>query len=204
MRRLLLALALLTAPLAPLHAQPPAVVTRAGNPFQTLPKQCWPDRMLVGKDTLYGLIPCNSIDVLPPKMRAAIVCTLDRMRLGGWDATIFEVWRSDRRQQFLYSYGRTRPGPRVTNAKDAYTSVHYYFLAVDIISRKKGWDHPRFFYWLGQHAESCGLVAGVFWKSFPDGPHVQWGQWMGAPPQWARQLVKLDSIGIIHQRVGAL
>ncbi len=167
-----------------------------------LPKACWPAHQLKGRDTVYSLLPCSSLNVLPPGMRSAVDCTMDRLRAGGWDPVVFETYRSDRRQQFLYSYGRTRPGAKVTNAKDAATTVHHYGLAVDIIHRKKLWNHPRFFYWVGQHAEACGMVAGAFWKRFPDQPHIQFGAWAGAPPTWARAMVR-DSIGVVWLRVGA-
>lgn len=166
------------------------------------PTPCTPRSALTGRDTLLALLPCNSLAVLPPGMRAQVDCTMDKLKAGGWDAIVYETYRSDERQRFLYSYGRTRPGPKVTNAKDASTTVHHYRLAVDIIHRTRGWDHPRFFKWVGIHAESCGLVAGAFWKRFPDQPHAQFGAWDGAPPAWARALVK-DSVGIVWLRVGA-
>lgn len=166
------------------------------------PTSCTPRSALTGRDTLLALLPCNSLSVLPPGMRAQVECTLGRLKAGGWDPMVFETYRSDERQKYLYSYGRTRPGSKVTNAKDAITTVHHYRLAVDIIHRTKGWDHPKFFHWLGIHAESCGLVSGAFWRKFPDRPHAQFGAWDGAPPAWARALVK-DSVGIVWMRVGA-
>jgi hypothetical protein len=167
-----------------------------------MPKACWPERDLHGRDTVFALLPCNDRRVLPPGMLEQVECTLAKLEKGGWSPLLFETYRSDRRQQYLYSYGRTRPGSRVTNAKSALTGVHHYRLAVDIIDRKKGWNNPRFFTWLAIHAESCGLVAGAAWKRFPDQPHVQFGAWAGAPPLWARAIVR-DSIGVIWLRVGA-
>lgn len=169
---------------------------------QSLPKSCRPKSELVGRDTLQAWLPCNSLAVLPIGFRTAVDCTMARLKKGGWDAVIYETWRSDDRQKFLYSYGRTRPGPKVTNAKDASVTVHNYRLAIDIVHRTKLWNHPRFFYWVGQHAEACGLVAGAFWARFPDQPHVQFGAWDGAPPLWARALVR-DSLDVIHRRIGA-
>ncbi len=197
------ALALALGPsLVPAQRAPVPATVSAPAPFASLPKACWPAEQLHGRDTVFAYLPCNSLNVLPPGMRVAVECTLDKLRAGGWDPLLFETYRSDKRQQFLYSYGRWRPGSIVTNAKDAATTVHHYRLAVDIIHRTRLWDHPKFFYWLGQHAESCGLVAGAFWKKFPDRPHVQFGAWEGAPPKWARAMVR-DSIGVIWVRVGA-
>lgn len=160
----------------------------------SLPKACWPASMLRGRDTVYYYLPCNSLDVLEPHFRAQVQCTITRLKRGGWQPSIYETLRSDARQRALYAQGRTRPGPRVTNAASAVTTVHYYGMAVDMVHATKGWEHPRYFYWQGQHAEACGLVSGAFWKKFPDAPHVQTGKWQGAPPLWARGLVTNDSL----------
>lgn len=192
-----------------LAAQPVVTLSDAGtvsvlgNPLSApLPKACWPKALLKGRDTAFAYTPCNSLEVLEPIFKKGVICTLERAKKGGWSPKVFETYRSDARQTALYSYGRTRPGARVTNAKNALTTVHHYGLAVDIIHATKGWDHPRFFYWLGQHAEACGLAAGVFWKTFPDAPHIQYGKWAGAPPQWARRLVA-DSLPVIWRKLYA-
>ena len=188
-------LAALTLALAP-------VLAHAQYGVASMPKACWPEQELHGRDTVYALLPCNNPNVYPPGMRRGFDCTMAKMHAGGWDAIAFETYRSDRRQQYLYSYGRTRPGPKVTNAASALTGVHYYRYAADIISRKRGWNHPRFFHWLMIHAESCGMVAGKAWKKFSDAPHIQFGAWPGSPPQWARAIAR-DSIGVVWLRTGA-
>lgn len=169
-----------------------------------LPKSCLPMAQLHGRDTMQAYMPCNSVAVLPLTFRLAVECTLARMKKGGWDAMVYETWRSDHRQKFLFAYGRTRPGPKVTNARDALTTVHHYTLAVDIVHRTRLWNHPRFFYWLGQHAEACGLVAGAFWTRFPDQPHIQFGAWDGAPPMWARVMMASGNLAGVLVKVGAV
>lgn len=165
--------------------------TVQANPVSAaLPKECWPDVLLKGRDTVFAYVPCRSLDVLAPRFRAVVQCTLDRSKKGGWDPLLYESLRSDKRQQALYAYGRTRAGDKVTNAQFVYLTVHGYGLAVDIIHRTRHWNHPKFFYWLAQHAEACGAVAGGFWIRFPDWPHIQYGGWAGAPPQWARTTLK--------------
>jgi hypothetical protein len=172
------------------RAQPPAVVTADGNPLHVLPKACWPEYLLVGRDTAFAAIPCNSLDVFPPGVRSQVDCVLQRLERGGWPYRVYETYRSDRRQRWLYAQGRTRPGPRVTNVATAQTGNHYWSLGIDVIHRTKLWDHPRFFYWLGQHYEACGMVAGAFWKRFPDAPHGQFAAWESAAqrPAWAKRL----------------
>lgn len=154
------------------------------------PTPCTPRAQLFGRDTILALGPCADLATLEPHVRAAVECTLARMdTIGHWQhAKVIEAWRSKERQGFLYAYGRTKPGPRVTNAKDNLASVHGYAMAVDIAHSKTGWSDPKFFRSLAIHAEACGLVAGAFWKRFPDNPHVQYGGWGGAPPMWARAM----------------
>lgn len=139
-----------------------------------------------------GFTPCTDTLVLEPEFRRRLSQLLARMHRGGWDAMVFETVRTPQRQAALCEYGRTRPGRKVTNAcgPDAWTrTVHGYGMAVDVVSRSRGWEHPRFFHWLMIHAEAVGLTAGAAWKKFPDQPHVQTGRWDGAPPAWARELL---------------
>jgi len=185
------------------HAQ---VVTPDGNPFHVLPKACWPEQFLVGRDTAFASFPCNSLDVLPVGVRRQVDCTLDRMRAGGWSPRVFETYRSDRRQRYLYSYGRTRPGAKVTNVATAQMGFHYWTLGADVIDAKKLWNaNPKFWYWLGQHANACGLVAGAFWKRFPDQPHIQYAAWESASkrPAWVRRLQAEGKRDSLLLRLGA-
>lgn len=176
-----------------------APVLRAQPP---LPKPCWPVSQLHGRDTAFAYLPCNSLDVLPVGMRVQVECTLQKLRDGGWDPLVFETYRSDERQRFLYSYGRTRPGHIVTNVPIAATGFHHWGWAVDIIHRTRKWDHPRFFQWVARHAESCGLVAGGHWARLKDWPHVQWAtiESMSKAPAWAKRLMaenKRDSLWLL-------
>ena len=176
------------------------------QPSTALAKPCWPEDSLRGRDTAFAAFPCNDLRALPIGMQAGVNCTLNKLRAGGWDPLVFETWRSARRVAYLYSFGRTRPGRKVTNASNPLNAPHYWGYGVDIIHRTRKWDHPRFFYWVGQHAESCGLVAGVFWKSFPDAPHVQFAMYESErqrPPTIARLMRegKRDSVWLLSGAV---
>lgn len=169
------------------------------QPSTALSKPCWPESALKGRDTAYAAFPCNDLRVLPVGVRQQVDCVLQRLEHGGWSYKVYETYRSDRRQRWLYAQGRTRPGPRVTNVATAQTGNHYWGLGIDIIHGTKLWNHPRFFYWLGQHYEACGMVAGAFWKSFPDAPHGQFAAWESTSrrPSWAKRLMaegKRDSL----------
>lgn len=176
-------------------AQSPTVAARTVTAKTFFaPTPCTPREQLFGRDTMLAYVQCNDTSLLEPHFRAQVRCTLRRMsEYGKWDkAIVFESFRSHYRQAWLYSYGRTRPGPRVTNASSALTSPHGYGLGADIVHSKSYWDNPKFFKSLAMHAEACGAVAGAYWKRFPDKPHVQAGIWEGAPPLWARDLSKLQ------------
>lgn len=182
-----------------------AAVTVNGHPVHTLPKACWPEQLLVGRDTAFAAIPCASLEVLPIGMRRQVECLTGRLDRGGWEWRIYETYRSNRRQGWLYAQGRTRPGPRVTNVQTAEQGLHHWGLAIDVVHRKKLWDHPRFFYWVGQHAEACGLIAGAFWIRFPDQPHVQYAAWESAAraPTWAKEYMRRGARDSLLLRLGA-
>lgn len=176
-------------------------VQTRGNPLApALSKACWPTSMLKGRDTAYLYVPCRDLSVLEPEFRKGLECMLARQRKGGWTPLVQETRRSDALQQRYYAQGRTRPGSKVTNAKDVYKTVHGYGMAADVISAKKGWTDPKFFHWQAIHAEACGLTAGAYWRQ-RDYPHAQTGRWAGVPPQWAQELLRQDSLEVIWQRL---
>lgn len=156
------------------------------------PDGCTPAALLTGRDTAWLYVPCRRLDVLEPRFRVQVDCVLQRMvERGGWARPLVaETMRSDALQQRYYQKGRTLPGPRVTNAQNVVATVHGYGLAVDIVHAKLQWGAPeKFWRSLALHAEACGLVAGAYWKRFPDRPHLQTGLWDGAPPIWAQILL---------------
>ena len=161
-----------------------------------LPKACWPASLLKGRDTAFLYVPCRSLDVLHPIFRAQLECMIARQKKGKWPPLVQETKRSQALQSI---YAKKKPP--VTRVKDVATGFHGYGLAADVISATKGWNDPRFFYWQAQHAEACGLVAGFFWKSFPDAPHVQYAGWGNSPPLWARGLLRQDSLPAIWRTI---
>lgn len=165
-------------------------------PFSpALPKPCWPAHLLKGRDTAWRYVPCRSLDVLHPIFRAQLECMIARQKKGGWAPLVQETKRSQTLQSIYY-----KKKPPVTRVKDVATGFHGYGLAADVISATKGWSDPKFFYWQAQHAESCGLMAGYFWKKLPDAPHIQYAGWGNSPPLWARRLLA-DSLPMIWQTI---
>lgn len=87
---------------------------------------------------------------------------------------IFEGYRSQARQDWLYAQGRTRPGNIVTNAKKSYHTMRH---AADIIwydtSGQPHWDGAaKLWAILGHAARTQGLHWGGDWK-MKDLPHVE-------------------------------
>jgi hypothetical protein len=97
-----------------------------------------------------------------------LVATSQRM---GIDVTIYETYRSRERQLALFNSGAS---------KLRTVGVHHYGLACDIVREVGGepcWKGD--FTFLGQLAQSCGLIWGGDWgaphiaHSFVDSVHVQ-------------------------------
>lgn len=88
-------------------------------------------------------------------------------------------------QNSLYAQGRTTKGSVVTNARGGY-SYHNFGLAFDFAilnpnGKTVNWntsidlnkDGQKDWYQVAELAQSLGLEAGAFWKSFLDVPHCQ-------------------------------
>lgn len=88
---------------------------------------------------------------------------------------MFEGYRSQARQDYLYSLGRTKPGNKVTWRRK---SNHTGRKAADICWKDTKdnwrWDGPdALWQLLGHCARKNGLVWGGDWKTTPDYPHVE-------------------------------
>ncbi len=122
---------------------------------------------------------------------------------------LFECFRTNARQEFLYGFGReyqdaSRKVP-VTAAYDASWSWHGSGLAVDIIHKTLKWDAPEgFWIALARAAKAEGLIAGRDFKR-PDSPHIQWGNGMPLSPtaedraaqrqkKWGQSWVKYGAV----------
>lgn len=130
----------------------------------------------------------SSPDDLAPKFRLALDRVLTRMRGEGHDPIVYETFRTDARQEFLYGFGRLYDDGRgvVTHSRTAEDTYHGYGLAADIISKSKHWGAGEGFWEsLGRACRAEGLLWGDDWdndgvrvgpdpdESFSDRPHVQ-------------------------------
>ena len=113
----------------------------------------------------------HDMALLEPRTRAAVVAILADAKTHGVDYMVFETFRSQARQQLLFTQGAT---------KLRTVGVHHYGLACDIVKSIGGvpsWKGD--FSLLGVLAKAHGLVWGGDWGSpgahhpFIDSDHVQ-------------------------------
>lgn len=144
----------------------------------------------------------GDIDHLYPLFAAKVRVTLEQANrettgkfkdVAGW--RLFEGYRSQGRQDYLYAQGRSRQGPIVTYKR---TSNHSSALAADCYPiDSKGnilWDYEGSAWAIFGHcARANGLVWGGNWVKFVDQPHVE-------PPLWQRTLWKVPALLFLRQR----
>ena len=108
------------------------------------------------------------ISTLWKPFAARVIMLLERLKDLGFDPIVFEAKRSEERQKWLYGIGRTHDLNRkpVTWTMN---SRHLVGKGVDIISKSRLWDHPKFFTALDQEARKLGLKTLKVERC-----HVEW------------------------------
>lgn len=107
--------------------------------------------------------------------------------------------RTVAQQDLLYAQGRTAPGKIVTKARGGY-SYHNYGIAIDFARDKDpapglqpDWS-PSSLKKLADAAMRAGLESGYYWKTMPDGPHVQL--------RISQHGIKLEALRKVHNQAG--
>lgn len=148
----------------------------------------------------------RDLGLLAPKFHKAVTWLLLALTERGFDPMVFETFRDNERQRFLYGFGREYDDGRgvVTKASTADTTWHGFGLAVDIISRKHQWNAPdEFWNALGEESRKLGLVWGGDWI-FKDRPHVQHGAPMRqSPSPLAKEIRDGEGLEALWRVVGA-
>lgn len=116
----------------------------------------------------------RNIGSLLPKAQEKAREFMGALKAAGLDAKIISATRSYREQDELYAQGRTKPGPKVTNAKGGYSN-HNFGIAWDIgiFEDGKYLEESPLYAKAGAIGKSLGLEWGGDWKSFTDEPHFQ-------------------------------
>ena len=115
----------------------------------------------------------SSIDELNDKTKEALTLFLRIAKDKGLNVVVTETYRTQERQDYLYSLGRTTEGSVVTWTKN---SRHTKRNAFDIAKNVAGheYDDVEFFRKCAEIAKSIGLEAGYYWeKGQQDMPHFQ-------------------------------
>lgn len=97
----------------------------------------------------------------------------------GYTYVAISGFRDPKEQAKLYAQGRSTPGKIVTNAKP-WTSFHNFGLAIDFAfdtdSKREGlqpgWNLEDYEV-LREEAKKIGLISGMDFKTFKEGPHIQ-------------------------------
>lgn len=116
----------------------------------------------------------NLADLLP-RTAAKASSFINACKDAGIDVLITSTYRDNESQAALFAQGRTKSGPRVTNA-DAGFSAHNHRVAFDfvpIVMGKAVWDDHVLWNRCGAIGRALGLEWGGDFKSFPDKPHFQ-------------------------------
>lgn len=113
---------------------------------------------------------------LHPKVAAAAKAAIEECHDAGMNLLVTCTYRSGEEQNELYEQGRSKPGPKVTNAK-AGQSFHQYRLALDLYPMINGkpdfsGKHP---WWpkIAAIFKRHGFEWGYDWPRFKEMPHFQ-------------------------------
>ncbi|PEL12655.1 peptidoglycan-binding protein [Bacillus sp. AFS017336] len=113
---------------------------------------------------------CRDIGELLPVTQKAVKLFLEECKKANLDIFITETYRSQERQDYLYSYGRTREGEKVTWTR---SSNHTGRLAWDIaVNKPKDLYDSSTLKKAGEIAKTLGITWGGTWKQ-PDTPHFE-------------------------------
>lgn len=122
------------------------------------------------------MINSRNIGDLHPKVAALCREFVAKCRDAGIDVIITSTYRDVESQQAIYDQGRTKAGPRVTNAKPG-QSFHNYKVAFDfvpIVNGKADWNNTITFRRCGEIAEALGLEWAGRWRTFTELAHCQY------------------------------
>lgn len=126
------------------------------------------------------MINSRKVEDLHPKVQVLAKKLIEVCAAVGIKIQVTATLRDNEYQNALYAQGRTKPGPKVTNAKGG-QSLHNYGVAFDIVPVRDGkavWGTTgadgRLWQQIGALGRSVGLEWGGDWVSFKDLPHFQY------------------------------
>ena len=111
-----------------------------------------------------ALFEWQGINALYPDVKDLAQNLQEIMRKKGKPIMFVELFRTAKRQNYLYSKGRTKEGRIVTSAKGL-QSYHQFGLAFDVKFVRYGYNPPAHSWWteLGIEGKALGLAWGGDW-----------------------------------------
>lgn len=122
------------------------------------------------------MINSRKIDDLDSKVAALCRAFIADCKKDGITIIITSSYRDKASQAALYAQGRTKPGPKVTNAKPG-QSFHNFKVAFDfapVINGHIVWADIAAFKRCGEIGKRLGLEYGGDWRNFKDYAHLQY------------------------------
>ena len=122
------------------------------------------------------MINSRKLEDLHPHVAKLAREFIDACHKEGIDILVTSTFRDGEAQAALYAQGRTKPGPKVTNARPGFSfhNWHCAFDVVPLVHGKPAWDNHDLWVKLGHIGERVGLEWAGNWHSFPEFPHFQW------------------------------
>lgn len=121
---------------------------------------------------------CRDTKELNPLCEILLNKALEEIKAEGINPLVIETYRSQARQNYLYSQGRTIPGAKVTWTLN---SIHTKRNAVDVVPQRMVGGRMTAI-WNANDKETKKIIAimtkysfeaGANWSSSPDSPHFQ-------------------------------
>ncbi len=138
-------------------------------------------------------LPSGKLGQIHPDLAIKAEKIITLAQRDGFTIIVTQGLRTFAEQDALYAQGRTRKGPKVTNAKGG-QSNHNYGLAIDfgfVVNGQISWD-DHLYARLGIWSATVDLAWGGNWHTFKDLPHVEFHN----IPKWPVLLAKYNHGGL--------
>lgn len=122
------------------------------------------------------MINSRSLNDLHPHVSVLAQSFIQECAKAGIDVIITSTYRDFEAQDAIFAQGRTKSGPRVTNAKggESFHNFHVAFDFVPIVNGKADWCNTMTFRKCGEIAEGLGLEWAGRWQKFKELAHCQY------------------------------
>jgi len=137
---------------------------------------------------------CRDVAELTPLAQKACNLFMAKCKAAGYDIFITETYRSQARQDYLYSLGRTRPGNKVTWTKN---SRHTSRRAWDIATNGGNLYDKAVLQKCGGIAKKLGITWGGAWST-PDTPHFE----ISTSWKESKGEINMEELKALQEKVG--